>query len=962
LRVESANQSDSIPSVILKEEPRELSETTLENEPPLFAALQRAEERAATGEGTGDGTAVQLCFDDNGAYLQVVDGKGCLRDIDYHATRGAFRDLLKAMALIKRRQQDLVGWDGDAERIYLHHHEHLLWPLRNCAVLVGEDLKPLAFVQERAEIVFDLAVDPARTPPWLTGQLLLVRDGETVARDGEFRFLNENHVLEGCHIHETPPVGENFRRLAMFASAFPETMLERCLSLLFSHFTGVTVRYPGYAAASGEPLHARASILFQNVDDSGDLHFDLIHTLPGFPVDFTRKYDITRVALINEAQKAIVVREVLYGSLDKERQELNRTLSRHQKELGVNAETILFADEHGFIAGKDLAGRFLSRELSDLARRFVLLGAEKLRPYRIKPVVPKLKLKLGFGIEFLDGAADLEIEGQTFSLMEVLAQHRKSSYITLSDGTQAVMNAEYLAKLARLFRKHEEGVRVSFFDLPLIEEIIDRNTVETQFSKARQVFLGFNSLADEELPAPPIAADLRPYQMSGLKWLDYLHTHGLGGCLADDMGLGKTVQTIALLSRVYPAETTPSLLVMPRSLLFNWQREVERFCPALRCSVFHGASRDLEAAMRSHLVLTTYGTLRGSIEQFLERQFYYVILDESQAIKNSDTQTSKAVLLLKAQRRLALSGTPIENHLGELFSLFRFLNPAMFGSEAEFNRHYAVPIHQHDDKEAARELRRKIYPFILRRLKRDVLKDLPDKIEQTLYVDMSVEQRRLYDARRRFYHETIKRRIADEGMHASRFFILEALLELRQVATIPEEKSEGAIASPKREMLVESVQDAVLNGHKVLVFTNFLAAVELLSADLDQRGIGHLTMTGATGNRENLVRQFQTRDDLKVFIMTLKTGGLGLNLTAADTVFIFDPWWNTAAEAQAVDRTHRIGQDRTVFTYRLIVRDSVEEKIVQLQERKKQLFDSVIASDGVALKSLTEADVDDILG
>lgn len=367
------------------------------------------------------------------------------------------------------------------------------------------------------------------------------------------------------------------------------------------------------------------------------------------------------------------------------------------------------------------------------------------------------------------------------------------------------MNTDYLAKLSRLFHKHEMGVRVSFFDLPLIEELIDRNVAEAQFSKARQVFLGFNTLAGKELPAPPIAGDLRPYQRDGLKWLDYLHTHGLGGCLADDMGLGKTVQTIALLARLYPAETMPSLLVMPRSLLFNWQREIERFCPALRCRVYHGTNRDLDAAMRGHLVLTTYGTLRGSIEQFMERQFYYVILDESQAIKNSNTQTAKAVLLLKAQRRLALSGTPIENHLGELFSLFRFLNPAMFGSEGEFNRHYAVPIHQHDDKDAARELRRKIYPFILRRLKRDVLKDLPEKVEQTLYVDMSAEQRQLYDSRRRFYHETLKRRIAEAGMHASRFFILEALLELRQLATIPEEKSEGAIVSPKLEMLVESV-------------------------------------------------------------------------------------------------------------------------------------------------------------
>jgi SNF2 family DNA or RNA helicase len=455
---------------------------------------------------------------------------------------------------------------------------------------------------------------------------------------------------------------------------------------------------------------------------------------------------------------------------------------------------------------------------------------------------------------------------------------------------------------------------------------------------------------------------LRPYQRDGLKWLNYLHQHGLGGCLADDMGLGKTVQTIALLSRIYPKQKTPSLLVMPRSLLFNWRHELETFCPALRHQIYHGPDRDLDAAMEGHLVLTTYGMLRNNIEDFVKRRFLYVILDESQAIKNSDTQTTKAVLTLKAKHRLALSGTPIENNLGELYSLFRFLNPSMFGSAAEFSRDYAVPIHHNDDRDAARELRKKIYPFILRRLKRDVLKDLPDKIEQVLYVDMSTEQRKLYDARRRFYYQTIKQRIADEGLQKSRFFILEALMELRQVASIPEAKSEGTILSPKREVLMDRLQDAVSNGHKALVFTNFLATIEYVAADLKQRGIEHLVMTGATGNREVLVKQFQTRSSTKVFLMTLKTGGVGLNLTAADMVFIFDPWWNSAAELQAVDRTHRIGQDKTVFTYKLIAKDSIEEKIVELQTRKQQLFDSIISSDGVALKALTEEDIDDILG
>jgi len=933
-------------------------EEGIEQELPLFVALQRADEWALPSEPAERELAVRLLFDEEGDYLETTDSQGRPRPIDYRANRGPLRDLLKALAGIERRQQDLVGWEHPAERIYLHRHEHLIWLLRGGAPVLGADLQPIRFDAGSAEVRLELVPNA----PWIEGRLTLVREGEVLACGDEFRFVSESHVLVGNRILETAPVGENYRRLTLFASSFPEAMLERCLALFFSHFTGVRLRYRDYTTTTGDPVRARAAIAFQSVDESGDLHFNLIRSLPRLPVEFAQRYDIARVAYVNEAEKTVVVREVVYDSLAEARQDLTRTLHRHEKELGQRAEGLVYADEHGFVIGRDLAARFLGRELGDLARRYILLGAEKLRAYRIKPVAPKLKLSLGFGIDYLEGTAHLDIEGECFSLMEVLAEHRKNSYITLGDGTQAVMSSDYVAKLTRLFHRHEAGVRLSFFDLPAVEELIDANAADAPFARAREVFLGFNSLADRELPVPPIAAELRPYQQAGLKWLDYLHTHGLGGCLADDMGLGKTVQTIALLSLIYPAETTPSLLVMPRSLLFNWRREIERFCPALRCAVYHGADRDLDEAMRSHLVLTTYGTLRGSVEQFVGRDFYYAILDESQAIKNSDTQTAKAVFLIRAKRRLALSGTPIENHLGELYSLFRFLNPAMFGPRAEFDRHYTLPIQQQDDREAARELRRKIYPFILRRLKRDVLKELPDKVEQTLFVDMSPEQKRLYESRRRFYDETLKRRIGEEGLHACRFFVLEALLELRQLATIPEEKSEGAIVSPKRELLVESVQDAVLNGHKVLVFTNFLAAVDLLSADFSERGIGHLTLTGATGNREALVRQFQNGDDIKVFLLTLKAGGLGLNLTAADTVFVFDPWWNSAAEAQAVDRAHRIGQDRTVFTYRLIVRDSVEEKILQLQERKKRLFDAIIGSDGVALKSLTEADVANLLG
>ena len=457
---------------------------------------------------------------------------------------------------------------------------------------------------------------------------------------------------------------------------------------------------------------------------------------------------------------------------------------------------------------------------------------------------------------------------------------------------------------------------------------------------------------------PKVDAKLRPYQKDGYKWIKYLHDTKLGGCLADDMGLGKTLQTIAILASVYPKEKSPTLIVMPRSLLFNWNAEVEKFAPQLSTYTYYGNTRNIKDAKKANLIFTTYALMRNDIEKLKEEKFYYVILDESQNIKNIQALTTKAVMLLQSKHRLALSGTPIENNLGELYSLFRFLNPSMFGTLNQFNQNYLAPIQKHNDLDAIRQLRQKIYPFILRRLKKDVLKDLPDKIEQTLFVEMSESQRKLYEQRRSFYKEAINSSIASRGLQQSRFFIFQALNELRQIASSPEGFSEGKIISPKRELLQEQLLDSVANNHKVLIFVNFLAAIELISAQMEEMGIGHVTMTGATRNRQALVEKFQTDADCKVFLMTLKTGGTGLNLTAADTIFIFDPWWNVAAENQAIDRAHRIGQQNKVLAYKLITEGSIEEKIVKLQEKKKELFDNIISTDGDSLKSLSEEDID----
>ncbi|MGK0366814.1 MAG: SNF2 family DNA or RNA helicase, partial [Saprospiraceae bacterium] len=325
-------------------------------------------------------------------------------------------------------------------------------------------------------------------------------------------------------------------------------------------------------------------------------------------------------------------------------------------------------------------------------------------------------------------------------------------------------------------------------------------------------------------------------------------------------------------------------------------------------------------------------------------------------------QTTKAAMLLSGTHRLALSGTPIENNLGELYSLFRFLNPSMFGTAKNFNENYVNPIQKNNDKDAATQLRKKIFPFILRRMKKDVLSDLPDKIEQTLYIEMSPPQRKLYEERRIFYKSAIDNSIATRGLQQSRFFIFQAMNELRQIASTPEQFSDGKIISPKRELLEEQLADVLANNHKALIFVNFLAAIELISEQLEAMGIDYVSMTGATRNRQNLVQKFQTDPNCRVFLMTLKTGGTGLNLTAADTIFIFDPWWNAAAESQAIDRAHRMGQKNKVLAYKLITQDTIEEKIIELQEKKKELFDNVISADGASLKAMSEDDIDFVLG
>ena len=448
----------------------------------------------------------------------------------------------------------------------------------------------------------------------------------------------------------------------------------------------------------------------------------------------------------------------------------------------------------------------------------------------------------------------------------------------------------------------------------------------------------------------------------GVKWINYLYDNNFGGCLADDMGLGKTLQTITMLTRVYPKQTESTLIIMPRSLLFNWQDELQKFAPQLTYYTYYGSQRDLAEATQQQLILTTYALVRNDIELFRQQQFHYIILDESQNIKNLQSQTTQAVLLLNGRHRLALSGTPIENNLTELYSLYRFLNPAMLGTLDDFNHQYAAPIQHGADKEATEALRRKIFPFMLRRLKKDVLTELPDRTEQTLYVEMETDHQRFYEERRRYYQEAIQKSIKAQGIEKSQMMMFQALSELRRIASVPESLSDGAILSPKIPLLCEQVEEAVAGGHKVVIFFYFIAGIELVGEHFTELGIDYATMTGSTHDRRAVIERFQQDAGCRALLMTLKTGGVGLNLTVADTVYIFEPWWNKAAEEQAINRLHRIGQKAKVMSYALITRDTIEEKIRLLQQQKQDLADSLITGDQAITKRLTEEDIKYIFG
>lgn len=606
---------------------------------------------------------------------------------------------------------------------------------------------------------------------------------------------------------------------------------------------------------------------------------------------------------------------------------------------------------------------------------YAIRGLSQLRKFRYTTDEPVISIKAATLPEWFELKVSIRWGKQEVSLKEIrqaILNHEDT--IMLEDGTLGHIPEEWISQYSLLFRsaREQDGVlTVAKFHYTLLEDILDKiddKTVKLDIEERKRKMLEFDKIAAAPL-SKEINASLRPYQLSGFHWLQTLDELGWGGCLADDMGLGKTLQTISFLQYVkekYPGST--QLVICPTSLIFNWENEIKKFCPSMKFHTHYGMQREFTDSHfeNTDVILTTYGVVRNDIEHLTKYLWQYVILDESQAIKNPDARTTKTIHQLRAVNRIILSGTPVQNNTSDLYSQFSFVNPGLLGNREYFNREFAVPIDKFGSREKTQQLKKVIHPFTLRRTKEQVAKDLPDKTITVLWCTMETEQRKLYDEYRNSYRKKLLKKIDEDGIEKSGMQVLEGLLRLRQICDHPgmvNLTEENRKSSVKIEEIIREVQENS-GFNKVLIFSQFTEMLGFIREEFDECGIPYCYLDGSTSMkaRQEQVTKFQEDESIKAFLISLKAGGVGLNLTVADYVYIVDPWWNPAAEQQAIDRAHRIGQKRKVFAYKMICKDSVEEKILQLQERKKMLADDLIQEDAGFMKALSREDVEFLFG
>ncbi len=629
--------------------------------------------------------------------------------------------------------------------------------------------------------------------------------------------------------------------------------------------------------------------------------------------------------------------------------------------------------EDKFVLDCDLAD-FLAIEIPKINKMGVnIFGEDKLFNFKVVKSRGELNIEIKDSVDWFDLKGLVKFGKEEVSFEKVVdAIFNNKRFIELNSGKRAIIPKEWSDEISPYFGfiDASDGLKISKSHIAVVERVsalaggvLMEESIRSVFSKLK----GIEKVEEVDIPKG-IRANLREYQKVGYYWLNFLRDYGFNGVLADDMGLGKTLQSLTLLQKIKEEKKNAKfLIVVPTSLVFNWHSEINKFTTGIESYLHHGQKRFKtkeafsRALEKNDLIITTYGVVRNDLKLFLDIEFDYLILDEAHIIKNPLSISAKSVYELKSKNRLVISGTPIQNNLVELWSLFNFLNPGYLGSYDFFREHFVSEIERNKNEKVTESLRGLINPFLLRRTKLVISDELPEKTEIVLHSSFTDSEKEVYENWKNYYKSEINSTIKEKGIGASRMKILEGLMKLRQVCLHPrlvDSRYNGS--SAKFDLLMMELEKVLSDGHKVLVFSSFVKMLGIVKDELEKRGILYSYLDGKTKNREEVVSGFQDSKEARAFLISIKAGGVGLNLTSADYVFILDPWWNPAVEMQAMDRAHRIGQENKVFVYKMIAEGSIEEKILKLQKSKKKLVEDLIVEDEGVLKSISVKDVKEI--
>jgi len=724
------------------------------------------------------------------------------------------------------------------------------------------------------------------------------------------------------------------------------------------------------------------------------IHYSYIHTAT--PAQLAEKtFDIQRIVYLQQEGNYISITPVLkYGDVEvvvySQKQLLDTDQNGNVFKIERNREaeiqlTTIVMQQHAdfkeqineheyFYLHRD---KFLDYdwflEAFDAWRKenITILGFNELKNNSLNPYRAKINIQVISGMDWFNAKLKVRFGKKEASLKQFhRAIRNKSKFVQLDDGTKGILPDEWITKITQYFQVgdiDDELLKIPKINFTEVASLFEKEVLSEEVQA--EIDLYTQKLGNsKEIPVVPVPkdlkAELRNYQYEGLNWLNFLDGFNFGGCLADDMGLGKTVQIIAfILSQREKQGHCTNLIVVPTSLLFNWQEEIARFAPSLSVYLHYGSDRpkDIQQIEKYEVILTSYGLLLSDIRFLKTFRFNYIFLDESQAIKNPDSERYKAARLLQSRNRIVLTGTPIENNTFDLYGQLSFACPGLLGSKQYFKDTYALPIDKFEFSKRAAELHQKIKPFILRRTKKQVAKELPEKTEMVIYCEMNAEQRMVYEMYERELREYIsatdEEEIQKDSMH-----VLTGLTKLRQICNSPillKEGHSGAHAV-KIEILLQQIENKS-SEHKILVFSQFVGMLDLIKTELEHKDIPFEYLTGQTKDRGSKVLKFQTNEHIRVFLISLKAGGVGLNLTEADYVYLVDPWWNPATENQAIDRSYRIGQTKNVIAVRLICSDTIEEKIMNLQKKKSKLAQDLVRTDASLFNTLTKQDLLGIL-